>query len=100
MNMKEKALTGALSPAIGIITAMMPELKNVKPENPISQFIADNVKILIGGDNDEMGLFLCKVFIVQANNDPRATLTKLLMFYESFRIFYENYLANEVLNET
>lgn len=100
MTLKEKAVMSALSPAMGIINAIAPELSKVKPENPVSQFVHENLQILfLDGKEDDMSKFLSKVFVAQANHNPELSLAKLLSFYEAFRIFYTNYLAERKLNE-
>jgi len=97
MSLKEKAIMGALSPALGILNALAPDLNKVQPLNPIAVFVHDNIQTLfMNGDSNDMSQLLSKIAVAQANDDPEYVLSKLLCFYESFRIFYGNSLKSEI----
>ena len=93
MTLKEKAMMSAIAPAMGILNAIAPELNKVQPLNPVAIFVHDNIQTLLV--NDDMGQLLIKIAVAQANDDPKYVLNKLLCFYESFRLFYGNYLKEQ-----
>jgi hypothetical protein len=89
MNMKERALMGAISPAMGIINALAPVLNTVQPTNHVSQFIEDISTTLFPEEsNSDIRSMITKIIVVQTNENPEQTLHKLLCFYEAFRVFY------------
>ncbi len=100
MSIKEKAVMGAIAPAMSLLNALAPELNKVQPLNPVSQFVHDNIQILLMNDNsgksDDMGQLLTKIAVAQANDNPDHVLSKLLCFYENFRVFYGNSLKTEI----
>jgi len=97
MSLKEKAIMGAMGPALGIINALAPDLNKIKPLNPVACFVHDNIQtLLMNDDSDEMSHLLSKIAIAQANDDPEYVLAKLLCFYENFRVFYGNSLKSSI----
>ena len=97
MSIKEKAIMGAMGPAMGIINALAPELNKIKPLNPVATFVHDNIQsLLMNGDSNDMSQLLSKVAVAQANDDPQYVLSRLLLFYENFRVFYGNSLKSSI----
>ncbi len=90
---------GAIAPAMSLLNALAPELNKVQPLNPVAIFIHDNIQILFMNENeksDDMSQLLSKIAIAQTNDNPDYVLSKLLCFYEAFRVFYGNSLKTEM----
>jgi len=96
---KEKAVLGALGPAMAMIESWT---KDIKPTNQVSEFIEQNLGILfeVEGKSDPVMALLIKIAVGKANEDPKQELNKLLRFYESFRVFYGNNLKSSMCNST
>lgn len=96
MSLKEKAMMSAIAPAMSILNALAPELNKVQPLNPVAIFVHDNIKpLLMNGESNDMTQLLTKIAVAQANDNPDFVLSKLLCFYENFRIFYGNRLNQD-----
>lgn len=93
---KEKALIGAVGPAMSMIEEFT---KDIKPNNEISDFLQANFHLLFitRESDDTMGVsgLITKMLIAEANADPEFVEHKLLGFYEEFRAFYRGYLERK-----
>jgi len=97
MSLKEKAVMSALAPAMGILNAIAPGLNKIQPLNPVAGFVHDHIQsLLMNGDSNDMSQLLTKIAVAQANDDPQYVLSKLLLFYENFRVFYGNSLKSSI----
>lgn len=97
MSLKEKVMISAIAPAMSILNALAPELNKVQPLNPVAQFVHDNIQtLLMNDDKNDMGQLITKIAVAQANEDPNMVLSKLLEFYENFRVFYGNSLKSAI----
>lgn len=89
----------AIAPAMNILSALAPGLNKIQPLNPVASFIHDNIQTLImNGDSNDMGQLLSKVAVAQANDNPEYVLSKLLCFYENFRVWYLEYMTTTGTN--
>jgi len=86
---KEKAVLGALAPAMTMIDGWT---KDIKPQNDIAKFMEDNLGILFeskdSGDFNGITKLLGKMAVAEANESPDFVENKVLKFYESFRLYY------------
>lgn len=92
MSLKGDALAKFAPSALGMVAEFT---SNIKPDNEVAQFIDENIGILSKTQNDDEsdvahGL-LQKLSVAEANNDPEFSLSKLLAFYEQFRVWYVEY---------
>jgi len=92
LGIKEKAILGALGPAMNMIDNFT---KDIKPENEVATFVEQNLGIIFESQNQQANptlALLTKLAIAEANDDPEYVLNKMLRFYENFRQFYKGYL--------
>lgn len=92
MSLKEDALAKFAPGALSMVSEFT---ANINPENEVAQFIDENISILSKTKEDDgsdvaHGL-LQKLSVAEANNDPEFSLSKLLAFYEQFRVWYLEY---------
>lgn len=92
MSLKEDALAKFAPGALSMVSEFT---ANINPENEVAQFIDENISILSKTKEDDgsdvaHGL-LQKLSVAEANNDPDFSLSKLLAFYEQFRVWYLEY---------
>lgn len=95
LGIKEKAVLGALGPAMNMIEGWT---KDIKPENDVAAFIEANLGILFESQyqqvNPTIGL-LTKLAVAEANDNPEFALNKMLRFYEALRVWYSEFLAKK-----
>ncbi len=91
---KEKAVLGALGPAMRLIDDWT---KDIKPENEVAAFVETNLGSLFEQQSDKANSItgmLAKMAVAEANNNPEYVLHKMLRFYEALRVWYPEYKTN------
>ncbi len=92
---KEKAVLGALGPAMAMINDWT---KDIKPENEVSKFVEANMGGLFEQQGDKVNAIigmLSKMAVAEANDNPEFVLHKMLRFYEALRVWYPQYLESK-----
>ncbi len=90
---KEKAVLGALGPAMAMIGDWT---KDIKPENEVSKFVEANIGGLFEQQGDKVNAIigmLSKMAVAEANDNPEFVLHKMLRFYEALRVWYPEYMV-------
>ncbi len=85
---KEKAVLGALGPAMSMINDWT---KDIKPENEVAAFVEANLGTLFEQQGDKANsitAMLAKMAVAEANDNPQYVLHKMLRFYEALRVWY------------
>lgn len=96
-SVKGKMLKASLAPVMGLLRSMM---KDIQPENNVSQWVFENLPIIMGddagGEDEELGLeVLTSMFVMKTNVNPRETLQRLILFHNSFGTFYKENLKEK-----
>lgn len=92
-DLKAQMLKKAVGPAMSLVEGFT---KDVKPENPVSQWIDGHLYILFELPGDDSYKLLTKLMVMEANHQPEVVLNKLLRFYDEFRKWYREYQKLEV----
>jgi hypothetical protein len=90
---KEKAVLGALGPAMRLIDDWT---KDIKPENEVAAFVESNLGSLFEQQGDKANsivVMLAKMAVAEANDKPEYVLHKMLRFYDALRVWYPEYQA-------
>jgi hypothetical protein len=93
---KEKAILGALGPAMRLIDDWT---KDIKPENEVAAFVEANLGTLFEQQGDKANTItpmLAKMAVAEANDNPEYVLHKMLRFYEALRVWYPEYQARDL----
>lgn len=92
---KEKAVLGALGPAMRLIDDWT---KDIKPDNEVAAFVEQNMGILFEQQGNKPPIIgmLSKMATVEANDNPQFVLHKLLKFYDAVRVWYPEYQARDI----
>ena len=93
MSIKEDAIMRAGPAAMSLLEGWTAK---IKPENEISKFIEDHISDLFEQQNEEINMaqgLLIKMSVDEANKNPEYVLSKLLKFYDHFRVFYVDYTS-------
>jgi len=90
---KDKVIANMLNMLVSTIGG---NLKDVKPENNLAQFVDNNISIIFkfpeSSATDEFGFMtdiIKKVFILSANKDPRQTFDNFNEFAKVFQEWFE-----------
>ncbi len=92
---KEKAVLGALGPAMRLIDDWT---KDIKPENEVAAFVEANLGTLFEQQGDKANsitVMLAKMAVAEANDNPQFVLHKMLRFYDALRVWYPQYMAGK-----
>lgn len=100
-KMKGKGMEAMIGP---LMNSMQDAVSDINPENPVSEFIENNMEILFEPEEENAMLdgaagLLKKLMVNEANQNFTYSLQKLLNFYESFRIFYKDLVEQANANK-
>ncbi len=98
LGIKEKAVLGALGPAMNLIEGWT---KEIKPENEVAVFVQQNIGTIFESKNQKVNptlALLTKLAIAEANDNPEYVLAKFMRFYEALRVWYPQYRDRQGMN--